>query len=98
MEMNFFQFLFTSCARVKSDLRQRGWECAETLRGDWLDANNLRYCVRLYRDDWHGKPIPRAYFDGDAGSMFGRRNAMRRAARKAVRAWEKYPEAVGGNR
>ena len=92
--MNIFRLLFASYANVKSDLRQRGWECAETLRGDWLDSSSIRYCVRLYRDDWHGKPIPRAYFDGDAGRMFRQRNAMRRAARKAVKAWEKYPETV----
>ncbi len=90
--MNPFRYIFSSYARIKSDMQQRGWQCAEALHGDHVDRRTFSYRVRFYRDDWHGKPTRRLHFEAQASSVLKERKAMRRAARKALHAWEKYPE------
>ena len=90
--MNPLRFIFSSYVRIKSDMQQCGWECAETLHRDRIDTGTFRYRVRFYRDDWHGKETRRICFKGQAKSISRQRKAICRAARKALHAWKKYPE------
>ncbi len=90
-EMNFINNL--SAYQIRIEMAELGWNSEDRITDmGWGDKHG--YSIWFERWDWHGKRTDRVCFHEHRAELSKIEDAVKVAAKRALRAWSEFTESV----